>query len=111
MRPKDERFPNWEAFIKYAKANPGKVTVANVAHQGSMERVTMYQLEKALGFKVSQVSFDKPAERYGALVGGHVDALFEQPGDVRAYIESNDMKPILTLLKRATQGICRCAMF
>ena len=27
-----------------------------------------------------------------------VDALFEQPGDVRAYIESGDMKPILTLL-------------
>ncbi len=98
VRPKDERFANWEAFLKYAKEHPGKITVANVAHKGSMERVTMYQLEKALGFKVSQVSFDKPAERYGALVGGHVDALFEQPGDVRAYIESNDMKPILTLL-------------
>ena len=98
VRPKDDRFSNWDTFMKYTKANPGKVTVANVAHQGSMERVTMYLLEKPLGFKVTQVSFDKPAERYGALVGGHVDALFEQPGDVRAYIESNDMKPILTLL-------------
>jgi tripartite-type tricarboxylate transporter receptor subunit TctC len=98
VRPDDNRFSNWDTFMKYTKANPGKVTVANVAHQGSMERVTMYLLEKPLGFKVTQVSFDKPAERYGALVGGHVDALFEQPGDVRAYIESNDMKPILTLL-------------
>jgi len=98
VRPKDKRFPNWAAFLKYAKENPGKVTVANVAHQGSMERVTMYLLEKPLGVKVTQVSFDKPTERYGGLVGGHVDALFEQPGDVRAYIESGDMKPILTLL-------------
>ncbi len=98
VRPKDSRFPNWDAFLKYAKKNPGKITVANVAHQGSMERVTMYLMEKPLGFKVAQVSFDKPAERYGALVGGHVDALFEQPGDVRAYIESGDMKSILTLL-------------
>jgi tripartite-type tricarboxylate transporter receptor subunit TctC len=98
VRPTDKRFSDWDSFIGYTKANPGKVTVANVAHQGSMERVTMYLLEKPIGFKVTQVSFDKPAERYGALVGGHVDALFEQPGDVRAYIESNDMKPILTLL-------------
>lgn len=98
VRPGDDRFPSWEAFIEYAKKNPGKVTVANVAHAGSMERVSMFLLERALGFKVSQVSFDKPAERYGALVGGHVDALFEQPGDVRAYIESKDMKPIVTLL-------------
>ena len=98
VRPKDKRFTDWNAFLAYTKKNPGKVTVANVAHQGSMERVTMYLLEKPLGFKVAQVSFDKPAERYGALVGGHVDALFEQPGDVRAYIESGDMKPILTLL-------------
>ncbi len=104
VRPKDDRFPNWQAFLEYAKANPGKITVANVAHEGSMERVTMYLLEKPLGFKVTQVSFDKPAERYGALVGGHVDALFEQPGDVTAYIESNDMKPILTLLNERPEA-------
>jgi tripartite-type tricarboxylate transporter receptor subunit TctC len=104
VRPKDKRFTNWEAFLEYAKANPGKITVANVAHEGSMERVTMYLLENPLGFKVTQVSFDKPAERYGALVGGHVDALFEQPGDVRAYIESDDMKPILTLLNERPEA-------
>jgi len=98
VRPKDDRFPTWDAVLKVAKEKPGQLTIANVAHAGSMERVTMYLLEKALGFKVTQVSFDKPVERYGALVGGHVDLLFEQPGDVRAYIESKDMKPILTFL-------------
>lgn len=98
VRPKDARFPNWDAVLKLAKEKPDKLTIANVAHAGSMERVTMYLLEKALGFKVTQVSFDKPVERYGALVGGHVDLLFEQPGDVRAYLESKDMKPVLTFL-------------
>lgn len=98
VRPDDDRFPNWEAFLKYAKENPGKVSVANVAHEGSMERVQMYQLQKEFGFKVNQISFDKPVERYGALVGKHVDVLFEQPGDVRAYLESKDMKPILSFL-------------
>ncbi len=98
VRPQDERFPNWDAVLKLAKEKPRGLTIANVAHEGSMERVTMYLLQKALGFEVRQISFDKPVERYGALVGGHVDLLFEQPGDVRAYIESGDMKPVLTFL-------------
>ncbi len=99
VRPKDNRFPEWEAFLKYAKENPEKITMGNITHKGSMEQVSMYLLEKEIGFKVTQISFDKPVERYGALVGGHTDCLFEQPGDVRAYLESNDMKPILTLMR------------
>lgn len=98
VRPEDPRFASWDTFVRYAKANPEKVTVANVGAVGSMERVAMIQIEKILGFKTTQVSFDKPAERYGALIGGHVDALFEQPGDVRAFLDAKKMKAILTLL-------------
>lgn len=99
VRPDDNRFKDWDSFLKHVKANPGKVTVANVGAVGSMERVNMLLLEKELGFKTEQVSFDKPAERYAALIGGHADALFEQPGDVRSFLEANKMKPILTFLK------------
>ena len=99
IRPDDKRFNDWDSFVRYAKANPGKVTIANVGNVGAMERVNMLFLEKELGFKTQQISFDKPAERYAALIGGHVDALFEQPGDVRKFLEADKMKPILTLLK------------
>lgn len=99
IRPNDKRFHNWKTFVAYAKAHPNKVRVANVAHSGSMERVDMTMLENAAGFKVQQVSYDNPGKRYGALKGGHVDALFEQPGDVKGFIDSGDFKPILTLLK------------
>ena len=39
VRPDDKRFPDWDAFVKYAKENPGKIKLANVANVGSMERV------------------------------------------------------------------------
>jgi tripartite-type tricarboxylate transporter receptor subunit TctC len=55
VRPSDKRFPNWAAVLKAAQAKPGQLTIANVAHAGSMERVTLYLLDKALGFKVTQV--------------------------------------------------------
>lgn len=98
VRTDDERFPDWAAFEKYVKENPGQVSVANVGKAGSMEIVTMSQLQEALGIDTKQIAFDKPAERYGALIGGHVDALFEQPGDVRNFVEAGQIKPILTFL-------------
>jgi tripartite-type tricarboxylate transporter receptor subunit TctC len=62
-----------------------------------MELVTMSQVEEATGITTNQIAFDKPAERYGALIGGHVDALFEQPGDVKSFLDAGQIKPILTI--------------
>jgi tripartite-type tricarboxylate transporter receptor subunit TctC len=97
IRPDDDRYSDWNSFVAYATANPGQVKIANVGNIGSMERVNMLKIEQALGFQTNQIAFDKPAERYAALLGGHVDALFEQPGDVRSFLDSGKMKPILTL--------------
>ncbi len=64
-----------------------------------MERNNMNRIADHFGIKLQQISFDKGGPRYAALKGGQVDALFEQPGDVRGFLESGDFKPILTLLK------------
>ena len=97
IRPDEDRFSDWASFIEYAKANPGQVSVANVGNLGSMERINMLKIEQALGFETNQIAFDKPAERYAALIGAQVDALLEQPGDVRNFLDAKQMKPILTV--------------
>ena len=102
IRPDDDRFSDWDSFVAYAKDNT--VKVANVGNLGSMERVNMLKIEQAQGFESNQIAFDKPAERYAALIGGHVDALFEQPGDVRNFLEAGQMKPIVTLLKEKPEA-------
>lgn len=98
IRPDDERFSDWDSFAAYARANEGNVTMANLGKVGSMELVVMDQLQSALGLKINQIAFDKPAERYAALIGGHVDVLFEQPGDVRNFLDAGQMVPIVTFL-------------
>lgn len=98
VRADDDRFSDWNSVLKHIKANPGKVSMANLGKVGSMELVVMHQLQEALGIKVKQIAFDKPAERYGALIGGQVDLLFEQPGDVRSFLDAGTMKPVLTFL-------------
>lgn len=96
IRTDETRFTDWESFLKYAKENEGKVTIANDSKIGSMEQINMSKLEQALGFKTKLISYDKPAERYASIVGGHVDILFEQPGDVNNFLQNKSIKPILT---------------
>ncbi|MFA9419115.1 MAG: tripartite tricarboxylate transporter substrate binding protein [Gammaproteobacteria bacterium] len=99
IRVEEDRFTDWDSFVKWVKAQDGRATIANVSKEGSMERVTMKFITDATGMKIQQISFDKGAPRYGALAGGQVDALFEQPGDVRKFLDAGKFKPILTILK------------
>jgi tripartite-type tricarboxylate transporter receptor subunit TctC len=99
IRTDEDRFTDWESFVKWVTAQNGRATIANVSKEGSMERVNMKFITDATGMQIQQISFDKGAPRYGALAGGQVDALFEQPGDVRKFMDAGKFKPILTLLK------------
>ncbi|MBX2869945.1 MAG: tripartite tricarboxylate transporter substrate binding protein [Acidiferrobacterales bacterium] len=101
IRAKEDRFTDWPSFVEWVKAQGGKATIANVSKEGSMERVMMKFITDATGMEIQQISFDKGAPRYGALAGGQVDALFEQPGDVRKFLDAGTFKPILTMLKEA----------
>ena len=98
IRVEEDRYTDWNSFVEWVKAQDGKATIANVSKEGSMERVTMKFITDATGMKIQQISFDKGAPRYGALAGGQVDALFEQPGDVRKFLDAGTFKPILTIL-------------
>lgn len=98
IRPDEDRYTDWKSFLEYAKAHPGELKMANIQRKGAMERIQLLALEEAAGFKVNQISFDKPTQRYASLIGGHTDVLFEQPGDVRGFLEAGKMKPILTVL-------------
>ena len=75
IRPDENRYTDWASFVAYAKKNPGQVNLANIGVEGSMEVVQWGAIEDAAGIKVKQISFDKPAERYASLIGGHTDAL------------------------------------
>lgn len=99
IRTNETRYTDWDSFVEYVKAQGGKSSIANVSKEGSMERVTMKFITDATGMEIQQISFDKGAPRYGALAGGQVDALFEQPGDVRKFLDAGTFKPILTILK------------
>jgi len=87
------RFNSWSDFEKEAKAKPGTLKVGTVGF-GSVDDITLTYME-GKGVKIIQVPYPNRSEGYAACIGNHVDAMYEQAGDVRQYINSKQMRPIL----------------
>jgi tripartite-type tricarboxylate transporter receptor subunit TctC len=87
------RFASWADFEKEAKAKPGVLKVGTVGF-GSVDDITLTYMESK-GIKVIQVPYPNRSEGYAACLGGHVDAMYEQAGDVRQYITSKQIRPII----------------
>jgi tripartite-type tricarboxylate transporter receptor subunit TctC len=86
-------FKNWHEFEKEARLRPNTLRVA-ISGLGSPDYVMLQQFA-AKGVKLVPVPFANPTERYLAIFRGQADALYEQPGDVKEFIENKQMLPVL----------------
>ena len=89
----DSPWKTWSDVAKATKASPGKLKVA-VVGLGSVDEMALKYME-GKGLKFTAVPYAKPGERYTAILGGHADLLYEQPGDVRSFLDSKQMRAIL----------------
>jgi tripartite-type tricarboxylate transporter receptor subunit TctC len=94
----ESRFKTWADVEREAKAKPGSISIF-MAGLGIIDEVhTDYLLSKGISLNVVPVA--KPAERYTSILGGHGDLLYEQAGDVKSFIESNRIRPLLSLTEQ-----------
>lgn len=89
----DSPIKSWDDFVAHVKANPGKTRVATLGF-GSVDDFSLSVIAKT-GLKFTQVPYASPGPRYTSILGGHADALYEQAGDVRSFLDSKQMRPIL----------------
>ncbi|MGE5095847.1 MAG: Bug family tripartite tricarboxylate transporter substrate binding protein [Betaproteobacteria bacterium] len=89
---------DWAQFEKDARAKPKTLKVATLGF-GSVDDMTLSYLD-AKGIKVVQVPYAKPSERYVSVIGGHVDALYEQAGDVGQFLANKQIRPIIMFGKQ-----------
>lgn len=103
IRGDEKRFTNFKEYVTYAKANPGKLTMA-VAGQGGMEQIVATLVNQAAGVSIKYIPYDVPTERYAALLGGHTDLLLKEPADVRQYLDEGKMKTIIQMVDKRAPG-------
>lgn len=87
----DSRFKSWADVVAEAKTKA--VTVATTG-PNSPDDLAVATIDSK-GVKMIPVAYAKPGERYASVLGGHVDLLFEQGGDVKGYLEAKTMRPLL----------------
>ena len=89
----DGRFTSWQDVIAADKAKPGSVTVAITGANSPDEATVNYLGSK--GLKLVNVPYARPGERYTAVLGGHVDLLYEQAGDIKGHLDSKSLRPLI----------------
>ena len=87
------RFAKWQDLEKEAHARPRALRVA-ISGFGSPDYIALQQLA-AKNINLTPVPRLSPADKYQALVDGEADALYEQLGDVRSFVEAKQLRPIL----------------
>ena len=81
----------WADVEREAKVRPLKVAITGF---GSPDDITV-NFFVARGLKLIAVPFANPGERYTSVLGGHADLLYEQLGDVRSFLESKQIQPVI----------------
>jgi tripartite-type tricarboxylate transporter receptor subunit TctC len=81
----------WADVEREARKQPLKVAVTGF---GSPDEITV-NFFIARGLKLISVPFANPGERYTAVLGGHADLLYEQIGDVRSFVDSKQIQPVI----------------
>jgi tripartite-type tricarboxylate transporter receptor subunit TctC len=88
-----------QEFVNAAKANPGKLRVGSPG-EGTGSHLSLEQLAAAAGFKVTHVPFSGWGESSPALLGGHVDAIVAQPGEVKPLVEGKKLRTLVVFQQK-----------
>ena len=86
----DSKYKTFQDLLADARNNEVKVAILGF---GSADEILINQIN-AKGAKLRMVPFASPGERYSSILGGHADVLVEQAGDIRSFLNSNQMRPL-----------------
>jgi tripartite-type tricarboxylate transporter receptor subunit TctC len=89
----DGPYKTWNDVVAAAKANPSKLSVATTG-PGSADDATVAYLAKR-GVPMTPIGYAKFAERQSAVIGGHLELLYEQAGDVKGQLDAKTLRPLL----------------
>ena len=90
----DSPWKTIQEFIGAARANPGKFRVGSPG-EGTQSHLNLEELKRQAGIDVTHVPFSGWGESSPALLGGHIEALVAQPGEVKPLVDGNKMRVLM----------------
>lgn len=94
VNAKDDRFNDIKDLIEYAKKN--EVTATTTGHAGD-DHISQIRINDAAGTKFVPVHQSGSNEMLAAVLGGHVDVLFDNVGGAKTAYENGEIKILAVL--------------
>lgn len=99
----DSDFTSIKQVIEKAKANPKSIAIGGTS--GTSDDAVMYRaLQNKAGIELSYVPFESGGEVMTALLGGHVDLAWANPGEALAQVEAGQIRAIVVASKERIPG-------
>ncbi|AZG10792.1 tripartite tricarboxylate transporter substrate binding protein [Pigmentiphaga sp. H8] len=95
------RFKTLDAVIRYAKANPGKLTYGSSGN-GSAVHLAAELFKMKAGVDLTHIPYKGAAQAYTDLVGGRLDFVFATAGGVAKYVEEGTLQAVALTSRERT---------
>jgi tripartite-type tricarboxylate transporter receptor subunit TctC len=83
-----------QEFVADAKANPGKLRVGSPG-EGTSSHLNLEELMHVAGIKLIHVPYQGWGQSSPAVLGGHIEAVVAQPGEVKPQVDGKRMRVLV----------------
>jgi len=87
-------FQNIDQLVQEAKAKPGTVRVGSPG-EGTSSHLNLEEFMRLAGIKMIHAPFQGWGHSSPALLGGHIDALVAQPGELKGQVDGKRMRVLV----------------
>ena len=102
VRP-DAPWKSMTDFIAEAKANPGKMRVGTPG-EATSSHLNLEELMRAAGVKFTHIPYRGWGESSPAVLGGHIEAIVAQPGEVKPFFDAKKMRVLVVFQETRHPG-------
>jgi tripartite-type tricarboxylate transporter receptor subunit TctC len=93
-------FKTWQEFVEFAQKGERKIRLGGTGAEGFDQIASLVILDSAgIVDRVTYIPFDSAGEMHAQLLGGHLDAIYEEPGVTLDMIETKQMIPLIVFTK------------
>lgn len=93
------KYKNIEELVADARARPGQVTIGVVGRKEFWYTV-LGQWTDPLGLKFKIINWQRAGKATAALLGGHLDAIIDEPATMMSLIKAKKLKVVLTFTEK-----------
>jgi tripartite-type tricarboxylate transporter receptor subunit TctC len=83
-----------QELVAAAKANPGKLRMGSPG-EGTSSHLNFEEMKRLSGANFTHVPFSGWGESSPALLGGHIEALMAQPGEVKPLVDGGKLRVLM----------------